>query len=386
MNNSNMIMAWNTPGHNDKKDNKSQNLWEQKPNKAETGPPDLEAIFRKLTEKFKNFLNTKKGKRQGAGKSPRVSGPSDLQGLKHMGGIALVVILVLYVISGIYIVDPPERAVITRFGKYARTLGPGPHWYANFIEKKEIVNIERVLTSDHSGLMLTSDRNIASVGIAVQYRIGSGVEDVRSYLFNVINPIHSLKLSAESALRQVVGQSTMDEVLTLKRSEIALAIKEQLIETLKNYDTGILVLDVVTQFAKAPDEVRAAFDDVIKAAADEERLVNQARAYENEVLPRARGTVESLKNEAQGYKQETVLWAEGNVARFNLILAEYQKAPKVTQTRLYLETLSKILSDTTKVIVEGQGNNHLLYLPWEKLIPPKVEQPEEINASKEKNL
>jgi membrane protease subunit HflK len=158
-------------------------------------------------------------------------------------------------------------------------------------------------------------------------------------------------------------------VLTLRRAEIATAIKEQLIETLKEYKTGIEVIDVAMQSAKAPDEVRAAFDDVIKAAADEERLINQAHAYENEVLPRARGTVEQLRNGALGYKEETILIAEGNVQRFNAILPQYQKAPKVTQTRLYLETIENILSRTSKVVVDSNLGNNLIYLPFDKLIP-----------------
>ncbi len=288
------------------------------------------------------------------------------QEIQTLGLVVLIVLVVLYILAGIYIVDPPERAVITRFGKYVSTEGPGPHWLPVFIEDRQIVNVEQVATSDQNGSMLTKDRNIASVGIAVQYRIGDGEDDVRSYLFNVVNPVHSLRQSAESALRQVIGQYTMDEVLTYKRAEIAQAIKEQIIETLKNYQTGILVLDVSMQYAKAPDEVRAAFDDVIKAAADEERLINQARAYENEVIPRARGMVERLKNEALAYKQQIILRAEGNVQRFNLILPEYQKAPKVTQTRLYLDTMEQVLKRVTKVVSDPNAGNNYIYVPSDR--------------------
>lgn len=360
-------MAWNEPGKgNDKQD--PPNPWGKG---RETGPPDLDQLLRKLKEKikaffgnqkkpnFSNFSSMSSNKQNGSG--PR--NPSELKTMALVIGGAL---LFLYLLAGIYIVDPPERAVVTRLGQYVRTEGPGPHWIPVILESREIVNVEQVATSDHSGLMLTKDRNIASVGIAVQYRIGEGVDDVRSFLFNVVNPIHSLKQSAESALRQVVGQSTMDEVLTLKRSEIATQIKEQIVETLKQYNTGIMVLDVSMQFAKAPDEVRAAFDEVIKAAADEERLVNLARAYENEVLPRARGKVEQLKNEALGYKQEITLKAEGNVQRFNSILPEYQKAPRVTQTRLYLDAMEQILSKVTKIVADQNGGNNFIYIPMEK--------------------
>lgn len=357
-------MAWNEPGSGKGNNDNRQNPWGNRGNKDQSGPPDLEQLVRKFFNKLKNtWISSSSGKKGGG------SGNSFVEA-EQWGLWALVigaVLIVIYVLAGIYIVDPPERAVVTRFGQYVRTVGPGPHWLPPIIEAREIVNVEQVATSDHSGLMLTRDRNIASVGIAVQYRIGNGVDDVSAYLFNVVNPIHSLKMSAESALRQVVGQSTMDEVLTLRRAEIAVAIKEQLIETLKEYNTGIMVIDVAMQFAKAPDEVRAAFDDVIKAAADEERLVNQARAYENEIIPRARGTVERLKNEAMGYKQETILISEGNVQRFNLILPEYQKAPKVTQTRLYLDAMEQILAKTSKILVDSSLGNNLIYLPLDKM-------------------
>ncbi len=368
-------MAWNEPGGNNKNSQNQgpQNPWGGNRNQNQ-GPPDLEQMIKKLIQNIKKRLNFSKssGGKGGGGPSIFNNGSGYHPAPKEVGNIAIIIVLVIVVIfllSGMYIVDPPERAVVTRFGRYVRTEGPGPHWLLPLAESKEVVNVEQVSTSDHSGLMLTRDRNIASVGVAVQYRIGDGGDDVRAYLFNVVNPIHSLKMSAESALRRVVGQSTMDEVLTLRRAEIATGIKEQLIETLKGYQTGIEVIDVAMQFAKAPDEVRAAFDDVIKAAADEERLINQAHAYENEVLPRARGTVEQLRNGAMGYKEETILIAEGNVLRFNSILPQYQKAPKVTQTRLYLETMENILSKTSKVLVDSNLGNNLIYLPFDKLIP-----------------
>ena len=238
-----------------------------------------------------------------------------------------------------------------------------------------MVNVEQVATSDHSGHMLTRDGNIVSVGVAVQYRVGADDKDVRAFLFNVANPQRSLHQSVESALRQVVGQSTMDEILTSKRAEIATAIKQQTIATIKNYDTGFRVLDVVMQFAKAPDEVRAAFDEVIKASADEERLVNQARAYENEVLPRAKGTAERLRNEAMGYKQESILIAEGNAQRFNLVYPQYVKAPKVMQTRMYLDALEEIFSKISKVVVDSGNGNNFIYLPLDKILTEKL--PEE---------
>jgi len=357
-------MAWNEPGQGQSGQN-NQNPWGQRGNRT-PGPPDLEQLFRKWFDKLKKLSTPENRSTLGGGGG---NGFGNIKTSSSWGAAIIGVLMGLYLVSGVYIVDPPERAVVTRFGKYVRTVGPGPHWLPPLIESKEIVNVDQVATSDHSGLILTRDRNIASVGVAVQYRVGDGEDDVRAYLFNVASPVHSLKMSTESALRQVVGQSTMDDVLTLRRAEIANAIKEQLVETLEGYHTGLMVIDIAMQFAKAPDEVRAAFDDVIKAAADEERLVNQARAYENEVIPRARGTVERLKNEALGYKQETILISEGNVQRFNLILPHYQKAPKVTQVRLYLEAIERILSQTTKIMVDAGLGNNILYLPLDKMMP-----------------
>ncbi len=354
-------VLWEKPGGQ----SGGENPWGSK-QKKEEGPPDLDQIFRDLNKKIRKIFSG-----SGGGGSPTGEGKV----FRDFNRVIFLGLVILYVLSGIYIVEPPERAVVTRFGEYVKTKGPGPHWLLPLIESKEIVNVEQVATSDHNGLMLTRDGNIVSVGVAVQYRVGAKNEDVRAYLFNVANPVRSLNQSTESALRQVIGQSTMDEVLTSKRSEIAQAIKEQTIETLANYHTGIWVLDVVMQFAKAPDEVRAAFDEVIKASADEERLVNQARGYENEVIPKAKGTAERLKNEALGYKEEMILVAEGNVARFNLVLPQYSKSPKVMQTRMYLDTMEQVLSNISKVVVDAGEGNNLIYLPLDRLMVGKGKEP-----------
>lgn len=357
-------MLWNSPGSQ----GGGPDPWRRKKQNA---PPDLDRIFAALIQRFKDLF----------GKGIPTGGPSaPTPALSHLAMVAVLMVLVLYSLAGLFIVDSPERAVVTRLGRYVRTMGPGPHWVLPLVESKQIINVEQVSTTDHSGLMLTKDGNIVSVSVAVQYRIGADNDDVRDYLFNVVNPIRSLSLSAESALRQVIGQSTMDEVLTSRRAEIAIAIKEQLVETLRNYETGLWVLGVVTQFAKAPDEVRAAFDEVIKASADEERLVNQAEAYKNEVLPRARGNAERLKSEALGDQQHTILMAQGNVKRFNLVLPQYLKSPQVMQTRLYLETIESILAKTPKVIVDA-GNNNLIYVPLDRLSLNKETREETTSSS-----
>lgn len=367
-------MAWNQPGsHGDDRNQKSHDPFKTRKN-DDQGPPDLDKLLKQFLKNVKNLFGSNNGGGN-AGLSARPQGPN----VPNMPAGFLVfigiIVLALYLISGIYIVEPAERAVVTRFGRYVKTEGPGPHWLPRFIDSKEIVNIDRTESTRHAGLMLTKDENIVFVEVTVQYRI----QDARAYLFNVVNPVNSLKQATESALRQVVGQSTLDDVLTSGRAYIAGAIKDQIVSTLALYKTGILVLDVAMQPAKAPDEVRAAFDEVIKAREEEVRSVNQAESYANDILPKARGLAERMRKEALGYKQETQLMAEGSTQRFNLILPQYQKAPKVTQTRLYLDTMTEVLSNTTKMLIDEGNSSNVLYLPIDKLLNSKNP------ASKEKS-
>jgi membrane protease subunit HflK len=368
-------MAWNQPGGNgdDKKNQQSHDPWKTRKS-DDQGPPDLDKLLKQFLKNIKNLFGANKGGGN-AGPNARPQGPNvpnmPVGFLVFIG----IIVLALYLISGIYIVEPAERAVVTRFGRYVKTEGPGPHWLPRFIDSKEIVNIDRTESTRHAGLMLTKDENIVFVEVTVQYRI----QDARAYLFNVVNPVNSLKQATESALRQVVGQSTLDDVLTSGRAYIAGAIKDQIVSTLALYKTGILVLDVAMQPAKAPDEVRAAFDEVIKAREEEVRSVNQAESYANDILPKARGLAERMRKEALGYKQETQLVAEGSTQRFNLILPQYQKAPKVTQTRLYLDTMTEVLSNTTKMLIDEGNSSNVFYLPIDKLLNSKNP------ASKEKS-
>lgn len=371
-------MAWNQPGSNgdDKKNQQSPDPWKTRKS-DDQGPPDLDKLLKQFLKNIKNMLGGNNGNNGGGNARPNVrpQGPSVPN--MPVGLVAFIgtIVLVLYLISGIYIVEPAERAVVTRFGRYVKTEGPGPHWLPRFIDSKEIVNIDRTESTRHAGLMLTKDENIVFVEVTVQYRI----QDARAYLFNVVNPVNSLKQATESALRQVVGQSTLDDVLTSGRAYIAGAIKDQIVSTLALYKTGIFVLDVAMQPAKAPDEVRAAFDEVIKAREEEVRSVNQAESYANDILPKARGLAERMRKEALGYKQEAQLMAEGSTQRFNLILPQYQKAPKVTQTRLYLDTMTEVLSNTTKMLIDEGNSSNVLYLPIDKLLNSKNP------ASKEKS-
>jgi membrane protease subunit HflK len=359
-----------------------ENPW-QRNRGPEQGPPDLDQLLKELQQKIKRFFGNNGS---GAGSNqppnrPSASGPQQQptrpsdpgapmtpQNMSQILGIGVFLAIVGYLIAGIYIVQPAERAVVTRFGRYVRTELPGLHWLPSFIENKASVNVERRETSKHNGAMLTEDENIVYVDIAVQYRI----KDARAYLFNVVNPIKTLSEATESALRQVIGKSKLDDVLTSGRASVASAIKKQLIDTMEGYGAGLEVFDVSMQPAKAPEEVRAAFDDVIKAREEHESSVYGAQAYANDILPKAHGQVERLLQDAEGYREEMRLGAEGATQRFNLILPEYQKAPDVTKKRLYLEALEQVFSKTNKVIVDTQSNGSpLIYLPLDKLMSDK---------------
>ena len=286
----------------------------------------------------------------------------------------------LWLLSGIYIVDPDEQGVVRRFGKMVRVVGPGPHWHLPFpIERvdtpkvTEIRRIELGFRTVHPGpparyvdvpeeaLMLTGDENIVHCEVVVQYKI----KDAPKYLFNVRGQRELVKDASEAALRQVVGRHKIDEVLTEKKLEIQQEIQDKLQELMDLYDAGISIVLVKFQDVRAPKEVDAAFKDVASAREDRERLVKEAEAYRNDVLPKARGQAEKLIKEAQAYKIERIQRAKGDVARFLAVLREYQKAKKVTRDRLYIETMERVLPRVRKYIVEGKGTINLL--PLERL-------------------
>jgi len=346
-------MTWNGDDNRDpKKPNDPKDIWSRKG--KEDGPPDLDKLFKDFFGKLSGTQNT-------AAKSNSQNTPAFPA--SGMMWIALV-LLAFYFVSGIYIVEPAEQAVVTRFGQYVKTVDPGPHWYARFIENKEVVNVQQVYTVQHEERMLTRDENIVWVEIAVQFQ----VTDPKAYLFNVVEPKNSLKQATESALRSVIGHSTLDEILTSGRAEITDKVTKQTDALLAIYGTGLVVSDVTMQPARAPNEVKEAFDDVIKAQEDEIREVNRAESYARSREPIARGTAQRALEEAAAYKKEAVLLAQGSTSRFLTLLPEYKKAPEITRQRLYLSMLSDVLGNTPKVLVDGNANNQLLYLPLDQLM------------------
>jgi len=324
-------------------------------NKIKNGLPDLEGIFRILLNRIKLiFLGSNKNMDNSGGFS-----------FYRLFMFIFFIITLIYIVLGVYIVKPAEQAVVTRLGEYVRVVEQGPHWIPIFIESKKIVNTEKLERSSHYGSsMLTRDENILTVEIEVQYRIN----DVEKYLFNLVEPDKCLKEAADSALRQVVGYSELDFLMTLGKERIAVEIHEQLQHILDSYNSGIHVAIVALKDVRIPNDVKSSFDDVIKAQEEKEQLKHQAEAFANKVIPEAKGEASRMLEAARAYKQEVIYLAEGDVFKFKLLLPEYQAAPKVTRIRLYMDTLETILSKTTKVLVDLNKNNSFIYLPVDKFV------------------
>jgi len=289
--------------------------------------------------------------------------------------------VLVWLASGIYIVDAGRQGVVMRFGAFSELTPPGPHWRIPYpVEKVEVVNVEQrrfveigyrsgaagqaVVAVPREALMLTEDENIVNIQLAVQYQ----VSDPRQYLFDVRDPDGVLKQVAESAIREVIGKSEMDFVLKEGRAQVVADIKSLMQKTLDSYKAGLLVSDVNLQDAQPPEEVQAAFSDAIKAREDKERLKNEAQAYSNDVIPRARGAAARQIQEADGYKESLIAKAEGEASRFSQLLTEYKKAPEVTRKRLYLETMESVLGKSSKVLVDSKNANNLMYLPIDQLL------------------
>jgi modulator of FtsH protease HflK len=295
------------------------------------------------------------------------------------GGIGLILMLVavIWMGSSFYIVDASQRGVVLQFGRYKESTEPGLRWRLPWpIQSHEIVNLTGVRTvevgyrgSDKNkvpkeALMLTDDENIVSVQLAVQYLL----KDPKAYLFNNRHPDDTVMQAAETAIREVVGKNKMDFVLYEGRDQIAANTQKLIQDILDRYETGIQVRSVSMQSTQPPEQVQAAFDDAVKAGQDRERQKNEGQAYANDVIPRARGAASRLMEEATGYRQRTIVTAEGDASRFKQVLTEYSKAPEVTRSRMYLETLQQIYANTSKVMIDAKGSGNLLYLPLDKLM------------------
>lgn len=346
-------MAWNEPTGGS---NKPKDPWGG--NNSNQGPPDLDEVLKNLQAKLQGLFGGGGG--SGGGSSSGASSPA-------FSGAVVVVLVVLallvWAVMGVYQVDQQQRGVVLRFGKYYDTVQPGLQWNPPIIDDVTLLNVTKVRSISLREIMLTQDENIVEVQLSVQYVIDNPVD----FVLKVRDPERSLQHAAQSALRHVVGGISMNMVLTEGRAQIAVDVQRRLQEYINLYHTGILVSKVTVDESKPPTQVQAAFDDVIKAREDEERVQNEAQAYANGVVPEARGGAQRQIEEANAYKQQVIANAEGEAERFTKLLTEYQKSPAVTRERLYLDAVQKVYSETSKVMVDVDGGSNMMYLPLDKL-------------------
>lgn len=337
------------------------------------GPPDLDQLWRDFNQRLNRMFGNKKG---GGGGSGGDFTP-DMKGAGIGIGAILAIALFLWAISGFFIVQEGQTAVVKTFGKYSHSTPAGFNWRWPYpIQTHETVNVSevRIIEVGYRGnvrnkqareaLMLTEDENIIDIQFAVQYRLKSAAD----WLFNNREQDEMVKQVAETAIREVVGKSKMDFVLYEGREQVALDTAELMQQVLDRYGSGVQVSNVTMQNVQPPEQVQAAFDDAVKAGQDRERQKNEGQAYANDVIPRARGAAARLMEEAEAFQAQSVATAQGDAERFRQVVAEYQKAPAVTRERMYLETMQQIFSNTTKVMIDSRSANNLLYLPLDKLI------------------
>ena len=341
-------MAWNEPGNSGDRD-----PWG---NRQDQGPPDLDEAFKKLKDNLGGMF--------GGGSS---SGGSTGGGMltSSVLGVLAAVAAIGYGLMGIYTLDEQERGVVLRFGQVQEAVVmPGLSWYPPIIDKVLIHNVSRVRSHPHDSEMLTEDENIVKVKLTVQYVI----DDVVAYALEVRDPEKSLHQSTESAVRHVVGSTEMDEVLTEGRAVMGDEIKTRIQDYMAAYGTGIAVTQVNVDETAPPDAVREAFDEVIRAREDEVRVRNEADAYANQVIPEARGEAQRYLEEAEGYRQRVVAQAVGEASRFSKLYVEYKAAPEVTRERMYIDTMEAVMSSASKVMVDVEGGNNMMYLPLDRMI------------------
>ena len=342
--------------------------WGRRPGQ---GPPDLEEIWRDFNKKLNGLFGRRGG---GGGDEPR--GPG-VKRFRRGAGLLLGLIFAVWTASGFYIVYEGQRGLVLRFGKFVETTMPGPRWHLPYpIEAAEVVNVAGVRSVEvgyrnnvkskvlKEALMLTDDENIIDVQFAVQYILKSPTD----FLFNNRSPDDAVLQAAETAIREIVGKSSMDFVIFEGRSEVAARAHKLMQEILDRYGTGINIQKVTMQNAQPPEQVQASFDDAVKAGQDRERQKNEGQAYANDVIPKARGMAARLQQEAEGYRQRVIEQAEGDASRFRQIVVEYNKAPQVTRDRLYIEAMQQVMSNTTKVLIDQKGGNSLIYLPLDKIM------------------
>jgi membrane protease subunit HflK len=341
---------------------------------SDNGPPDLEEMWRDFTRKLSGLFGVG---RKGGEPSPGGGGfQPDSRSARVGVAVVLGIVAVVWLFSGSFIVQEGQQAVVTTFGRYSHTVGAGWGWRWPYpIQANQTIDFTRLKTTEISGssnnpatglresAMLTQDENIVDVRFNVQYTL----KDARAYLFENARPEDAVRMAAESAVREIVGGSTIDSVLFEQRGALPAALTKSIQGQLDKLDAGILVANVNIEKVVVPEQVTAAFDDVVKAGVDRDRLKNEGQAYANDVIPAAQGDAARRREDALGYKARIVGAAQGDSDRFKAILAEYQKAPAVTRDRMYIDAMQDVYSNVTKVMVDTHGGTNLIQLPLDKL-------------------
>lgn len=347
-------MAWNEPENDDRKNDP----WGSRSGKKDQGPPDIDELVSDFMKKLSGLFGGG-GRRSGGNESGNGGLSTGL-----IIGVA-VIAAIIWVGAGFYTVDEQERGVVLRLGRAQDALVmPGLHWNPPLIDEVTKINTTRVYDQSFSNTMLTQDDNIVDITMTVQYVI----TDARSYFLEVKDPEISLQQAAESAIRHVVGGSRMDEVISTGREILAQDARERLQTYLDRYGTGITVSQVNIAQSLPPSQVRAAFDDVIKAREDNQSFQNEARRYANQVIPQARGQARRQMEEANAYRERVIAQAQGEAERFEQLLTEYRKAPEVTRERLYIDAMQTVMSNSSKIMIDVEGGNNMMYLPLDQIM------------------
>jgi membrane protease subunit HflK len=376
------IFNLNDPGWGRANNNGSEPSRRPQGNRPGGGPPDLDEVWRDFNHRLVSLFGRGKSggprppQRPGSGGE----GPSP-RGIRIGGGVITVVVLGAWLASGIFIVQEGQVAVVTQFGKYAKTTPAGIQWRLPYpIQEHELVNVAQVRTFEvgfrggagnkmlAESLMLTTDENIIDMQFVVQYRLRSDEDGARNYLFATRNPDDSVRQASETAMREIVGKQSMDFVLYEGRTQIALSVQKLMQQILDRYNTGVMVESVAIQNVQPPEQVQAAFDDAIKAGQDRERQISEGEAYANQVIPLAAGQAARMTEQAEGYKAKVVGDAQGNAARFIAIFNEHQRSPQIMRERLYLETMQAVFGNASKVMIDTANGNNMIYLPLDKIM------------------
>ncbi len=345
------------------------------------GPPDLDELWRDFNRRLSGLFGGKGGARKGGSGDPGGGGGPNFQpDMKSAGigaGLIAGVVVLIWLGSGFFIVQEGQQAVVTTFGRYTGTVDAGFQWRMPYpFQANETVNVTQLrsievgrnavvaATGLRDSSMLTQDENIVDIRFTVQYRL----KDARAYLFNNRDPDGAVTLAAESAVREIVGQSKIDSVLYEQRDAVASEIMKSVQAQLDRLAAGILIVNINLQSVQPPEQVQAAFEDTLKAGQDADRANKEGLAYASDVIPKAQGTSARLREEAEGYKARVIAQAEGDAQRFTSVLVEYQKAPVVTRDRLYIDTMQQVYANVTKIMVDSRNNSNLLYMPLDKLI------------------